>query len=240
MSIHISSDDVSTGTLYNGSINLDKTLFGNFSIDLQTVDTGSIPWMWNGCKALRIISYDGLDTENVTVNFDYATIGSSENTTAIADSFETTINTAMNGLLAGFARTVSVTYTSDAITGNNYYTFTFDQEVTMEYSYSGSTVKYVFGKSEDEKDTEFIVYSKYMTIDPKFIECYIDESPSEYNTSRGTFPTLLWSTKDSSLLGQEIEFVDETNTLTISLYRTNVPISPCPLPNKWDLIFSLI
>lgn len=238
MAIHISSNDVSTGTSYNGTFDIADTLIGTYGVDLQSVDTGNIPWMWNACKSLRIRSYDGLDTMEVTINFDYASIGTSTNTTTIANSLEASINDVMSILPGAYARTVSVVYTAAA--SGNYYTLTFDGQVTLVYSWSGSTAKYVFDKTNDETDTEFSFFSTFMTTSPKFIECYIDESQTEYNTSRGTYPTLLWATSDVEVTGQEIEFLTRTDILTISLYRTNVQIDPVPLSNSWDLIFSLI
>jgi hypothetical protein len=236
MSIHVSSEDVASGTRYNGTWNLPTSLFENYTLDSQYMDTSAIPWMWNGCKALRITSYDVLDTQETTVNFDYASIGLSNNTTTISSSFETTINNALNGLPGAFARSVTVTYTSD-VTGK-YYTFTFNGQVSLNYAYGGSTAKYVFGKRSDETDTVFYVNANFITTTPKFLEIYITQSNTKYNTSRSTYPTMLWSTGDFELTGQNFYFKTAVRTLTIAIFRTNIPIDPVPITNKWDIVFS--
>lgn len=236
MAIHVSGEDVATGSRYNGTWNLSSSIIDNYSINSQYMDTTAIPWMWSGCHTLRVISYDVLDTQEVTINFDYASIGSSTNTTTIAGSFQTTFNNALNGLPGAFARTCTVTYTSD--TTGNYYTFTFNGQVTLNYAYGGSTVKYVFGKTADETNSIFTVYTNYMTITPKFLEVYIAESNTQYNTSRGTHPTLLFSTGNFELTGQALFFKNSVDILTITIYRTNVPISQVPITNQWDIVFS--
>lgn len=235
MSVHISSDDVSSGSSYNGTFSFTETLLGLYKLETQYIDSTAIPWMWADCNGLLISATTGMDSDSGTVSFNYASIGSSSDTTAIAASFQSSVNAVTNAFVGAAARTCTVTYNSSL----NVFSFAFNGTVTMLFPSPESTSRYVFNKFSDTTGNTINLSATFIDVSPKFLEMYIDESITEYNTSRNSYPTILLSTFDSEFVNQEIEFINKTNTLTISIYRLNVPLAPVPITNKWDLIFSL-
>lgn len=229
MPYHIDSNESNSNVIYDDIWSFSSSLRGSYTVNAQYFGVGDIPWMWNGCHQLHVIS----GTSAGTISFDYANIGTSTNIANIATSFQNSINDVVNALPD--SRTCIVSYTSD--TTGTYFTFTFNDLVTLSFANGISTVKYVFNKTDNITSTAFTINTTYINTDPKFLEMYIAESITQYYNARGTYPTLLLSTKDTEFTGQEIVFREAVSNLNISIYRCNVPIV-CPITNKWDIILS--
>lgn len=235
MSIHLSSDDVSTGSIYDGSINYQETLTGSFKVNYQYISSTAIPWIWYECRMLRVTVNYGEGENFTNIPLDYESLQFEDDTSIIAASIQTSINAELNLFSEGYYRDCTVVYVP-VTNGSSYYTITFDDEVTINFDHDDCTARYVFNKFESWTGTEINIYDTFFTTSPKFLEMYIEESITEYTTSRNTYPTLLLSTGDAPTINQSVEFFNNTNTITFQIYRTNIPLSPCPIKNSWHLV----
>jgi hypothetical protein len=234
MSIHLFSNDYSSGSIYNGVWQVPTTLNKNYKVTYQYITVDSIPWIWNGIHQLVITA----GSSTGTVSFDYSTLAYETDTTIIANTLESNINTIVNAFPLTDARNCIVNYNAATLTDNAFYELTFDDNVVLKFSSTLSTSKYIFNIFTDQTISSINLYDTFIYTNPHFLDVYIDESSTQYITSRNTFPTLLWATNDVQFTGQEINFRGSTQSLTIKIYRQNIPISPVPIQGRWNLVFS--
>lgn len=230
MSIHIDSEDHNTpgGTRYNGIWTLNQSVSSEYTVIAQTMEVQDIPWCWTDTNEI-IISVEG--TEYVMAPFasaDLSTYQTSTNKTTLASYWQTRL-TAL-----GSAVTPSFTCTWTYSSSTDMFAVAFNKTVTILWS--ESPCRGWFAKTQDETSTLFNLNAAYITITPRLIYCVIEEGNSFYTTSNNFAPTLIFSTSDTELSGQEVVFDDQTKTFTLQLFLVNVTYSTVPLTAGWELI----
>lgn len=241
MSLHISSLDISSNDqIYDCTINLSETLSGAYNVDYQYIDNTNIPWIWNANYQLRVSQTDnGTNTWRKLISFQYPTIAFLDYATdgnTIATSLQNSINEQTNAvdIAPGVRRICTVTYRDE----NLRFDIDFDGPITLLWEDVDTSCGNIWQKTVNETGNSFQLPTTYMTVKPKFLEVDVAESSSYIITSRGTRPTMLWSTADQSLIDQQIEFLNSTNTFSVKIYRTNVPNDVVPIQNAWSIIIS--
>jgi hypothetical protein len=250
MSIFIHSSDYTSGNSSDGLWEFGVTLKGNYKVVSQVMDTQDYPWMLASQNQMVLQIHDPMNHSiftNFPVFLDYATIGIITDLQTIADSITTSIQDRIDivAALPGdsyAARTV----TNSIDTSNGTMTFHFDDIVDVLWQGDGShtfasTCNTALGKTPEtpnENDiTDLVISTATMVIDPKFLEVYIDESVTEIYNTHDTFPTLLFSTRDTEFTGQTFEIRNETTHLSIGIYKMG-SLVPIPLSGQWYLMIS--
>jgi len=244
MSIYINSDDYDSGSTSDGTWSINRTLNGQYNVINQQMEPQTIPWTWTGLVTLVFkTSGVGAPVNPYTIQVHLPTsIGLLSSLSAIATQIQTSIQSAFDtaeGVYAGYGRDVTVA--SDSILKT--ITLTFSDVVSLQWTSAFSTfnqsagIPIPSGSPTDLTDvTSIVLSSKYMSINPKYLEVFIEESSSQYTTSHSSVPTLLFSTKDSEFTDQSFYIRGNVNQLNISIYRINIHTSPVPLSGSWNLI----
>ena len=243
MSVFIKSSDVASGQSYNGTWTVPSTLQGTYSVNSQYMSlTGSVPWIWNETRAIRIRNYQWGQTHLIfnaivtNLNLDYQTIQNETNLTTIAssiyDSFFELFD-AQSGIDPSYQRIFSVT----ADTATNTIHLTFNQG--LDFLWPDSSSKYIFNKQDAaEEKLQTDVYLDMSNVgEPDSLEVVIPESASQIVTSHNTQPTLIFNVTGESLTGYKFSIRRPVSELNITLYRPNEPTIPCPVTKIWYLGF---
>lgn len=229
--IHISSEDVDSGNSYAGTWYINTTLQGLYNLKSQYMDTSIVPWIYSGCNNWRFTWQTITSTDSFSVS-DQAIY--SDDPTIQLNYISTQLNTILaQVVIDDIYVTANVVYNS--VTDE--FDVTFSESITVGWENDQCTTKYVFNKTGNETGFSISLSRKYLTTNPKWIECYITESSSQYITSRSNSPALLLSTKDNEFTDQEITIRNPTTSLNIQLHRTNIPNIPVPITSSWNLIF---
>lgn len=231
MAVYIDSNDIAeqdiSGTIKKDIYNLSSSLKGQYKLQQFNMDTDLIPWIFVGCDKL-FVEFDGSEYE---INFnefnDIESKGLLEDFNDICLWF---LNVFNHGYLEG-----EVEFSCEYNNIDNTITITSSEEITFMWNHELSSCSSVFGKTENETGTSFVLSAKYINTSPDTIACNISESSSNYITTSSTSPTLILSTL-LSFTGQEIIFSKETSQLSIYFYRLNIPQVSLPLTNKWQMI----
>jgi len=245
MSFFVYSQDYqSGGNSSEGIWAFSRNLRGTWKVTSQHMDSQNIPWVWTGANVMVMRIHDLMD-HNTYVTFEvyfqeaaYATeTDLSVVTTLLQNEIQAKIDS--EALTYPYAaRTVTATLDGNVI----HFVFSDDVDILWEgdADESGflSTINPAFGKvgTLNQLDTAgFDVTTLYMALDPKYLECYIDESSTILCTSHATAPTLLFSTRDGEFTGQSFTIPSPTNILTITLNRIGNTVNAVPLSANWYL-----
>lgn len=247
MSIFIHSYDHTTGTSSNGTWELGQSLIGNFRVTSQCMDTQTYPWLWSGQNQMVVKSFNPEDIEEfvifgITFN---ASLGLVSDLTEVATQIQNTMQAAfdLQGLSNIWAnRTITVTYNATTQT----LLFEIDDDpIDVLWTYNSgltvSTINFSFNLAPDVSDLInvdiFSISTVNMVTDPKFLEVYIEESPTQYINTHGTYPTLLFSTRDGEFTGQTFEIRTETTELNIRVCKMG-STEDYPLSGQWYLVIT--
>lgn len=233
----LKSEDVDSGTIYNGTWNMTTTVQGTNILIAQNFNAQDFYWMWSACNTMKIQcppNAGGVVIEEAVVNFD-VNLGKTDNIADIIAGMVDDIQDALDNLPVGYERNVSATYDSY----NKIITFQFDQPMWVLWgSDDTNTFKYIVNRTIDEVEATVLHFSSVrMTLSPTHICAVINESNTEIAVSNTSRPTLLLATSGEQLTGQQFNIKDSTLSLNISFYLINVPISPVPLTDNWVLAF---
>lgn len=222
--IHISSEDVSSGSSFNGVFTLSNTLSGNLTLKDSFVEAGEIPWLYTGCDVLRFTRVsDGMFFQiNLPQTSDDATA-----------SVELLIETQFDGTGA-FAGATVCTFVAA--------TKTYDVVVTdaITLIWPDSSARFVFKKEKSANEsnvTAFSLGANFVDNRPKYIEYHISETSSIGTSTHGSSADLFVSTFDDPVRNVTITLSSSHVTLDIEVRRVNVQQIPCPMTLKWDLMF---
>lgn len=241
MAIFIHSYDFSSGNSSNGTWEFGRTLRGNYRVDAQSMDTQTYPWMWTGQDTIVLRIHDPgnvIDSVEFPVTFPSA-IGLMSDKTEILNAMIAVIQVEIDtqALTEPYvARTVSGSVDPD----NQSLVFVFDDDpvdVMWASEEFDSTLNASVGKvgASNELDVSNWTLSYVdMVTDPRYLEVYIAESVTEYITTHGTYPTLLFSTRDSEFTGQTFEIRNDTTELTINVRKMG-SLTDIPLSGQWYL-----
>ncbi len=249
MSILVHSDDFKSGNSSDGVWDLGRNLKGSWTVVGQSMDTQTYPWMFSGQNTLCFVVHADRSVSGVEVlmraEFDYATIGSTSDLTVIANSMTATMQNMFD--TAAIDDPYAATTVSNTVnTGAHTMTFNFDAAVDVMWQQDfifETTVKPSFNLPSNYPNqlivTSFTISTTRMTVDPKYLFVYINESSSEYITTSASLPTLLFSTKDTEFIGQSVNIRNDTTSLTIKICRMH-ETAAVPINGEWYLILQRI
>jgi len=234
--IFIHSEDYNLGNSSNGIWQLGRNLKGSFKVVAQTMETQSYPWIWSGTNNLKINFPDDELNHSKVVSLDYS-LGNTVNYTEIQTLWEGNIQEKLDEIKSDTTGAVDVTV---AVTfSDNHFHFAFTGVPNVVQFLLGdveSTCAYAFNRNTTIANVNTIsIANTNMTIDPKYLFVYIEEANSELTTTHGAYPSILFSTKDSEFLGQNLAIRSPTNILTMQIRRMHQD-TPIPLSGQWYLI----
>lgn len=253
MSLLIQSEDVDTGTIYDGTWEMSASFSGLYEVSYMYWETITVPWIWTGVDQIQL-GYSNV-TNGSPVNYTYVLVDlnaaslstlttTGEVATAIKNAFATAISPDSNFSIVCVFHVDSLSYDV---------TFNFDNngdpgygKILLEWSNSLSTASGVFDKAVDEVSEDlangdavtFNLSSQHvLETDPKFLLLTIDESNSQIVSScTNTKGTIIVATSDLPVTGQIVRFNTRQNQLNIGVYRTNISNSTVPVGTIWNLI----
>lgn len=252
MSFFIDSDDYKDGgSSSNGTWIFNRSVKGNWNVIAQQMETQTYAWMSenNNIMVMQIHNpMNLLETVLFEITFD-PSIGLLTDINEIAIQMTAAIQAAIDEVAVGdhtyAARLVDYTAVNNEIV----FIFSDDPVDVLWQGFSDpptvltSTCNIPLGRAADTPDelaidtlTITADTTSTMVTDPKYLECYITESNTQFASSHGTKPTLLFSTRDGEFTGQTFTIPDHTNTLTIQIKRKGDSL-PIPLSGKWYLAF---
>lgn len=236
MAIHIGSENVESGTRYNGVWSLSSPIKGTYKVVGQSVRDQTIPW---STLQNRNLNFDHTVDEDVH-NHEVVLLSDA----AIEDGLLTAID--MEAIAEAFqyrfdelgdevVDTWSVTVTLQ--NENTEMIWTWSEEVTIHWD--DSSIAKMFHKTGDETGTVFVVSTKYITPYPKLLYVTLEEADSLYVVTSqeplGLKPTLLFSTQDTELLNQNVVLNSVTSEITFKIYLINMTNEPVALTKGWEL-----
>jgi hypothetical protein len=232
MSVLIDSEDVESGFRYDGVWHLHSSIKGEYSIVDQLVEVGVTPWMWADCNQIKY-EIDGFTYHHhLFRDLQEADAETSTNKITLASYIQTSLQDQSGELPLG-ADPWSVTCVY------NFDTDTFDVQFSMvtELIWSESTCAGLFNKLQDSETGTFFQWSAAnVTNTPRYLFLKIAECTSTYITDNNTTPSLVLSGENYTISGQNIMFLDSTDTLTIKVYLPNISLSPVPLKTGWEML----
>jgi hypothetical protein len=244
MSVYINSDDVYSGTSYNGRYNLSRQLFGQYT--LQDYDFNSTISNWCNSTNNQLLVTDPNNIGLPAVNVIFGNISSGA-TGDIISWFETAFSQLNDN---GYSITFNTTYNASL----DRYTTTFARELAVSYYGPGestgpdmeSTIAPLFdwtpngdGVLFTQPFTEFVISGKNFGI-PHFLEVICPQMRSRLYTSTATNPSFIISTSDHKVTGQSISIPIPTNYLDLQITKAGYENTTYTLINNFSLIFKPI
>jgi hypothetical protein len=225
--IHINSNDVNSGTSYQGQWDLSQSITGRITVVSHYIESGDIPWVYPGCNGLSVLQ-TALPNALETAVFDVQTSDAEVDVIAAINATFDAIS-----YLAGTSTVF--------IPADREYEVTLSESVVLEWTKAGSTAKYVFGKrnSADEVGTVFRLSARDIESRPKYLDVHVQEASSSAVGSRLDPGDLFISTFDQEVRGGYIILNSSTRSLNIEFRRMNVPQFACPMELIWDMIFTI-
>lgn len=236
MGFIIISEDVTTGTIYDGTWTLSRPVVGHFKLISQYIYPQDIYWMWSANNVIKFRFTKGVDTFNCTVTLP-TTYTNTNQFQDISESWGTAIQTELDALAP------DVNVEVHLLDQDTYYDLSFTGDMdftTILWEDPACTSAPVFDKQTNETDlnSEFAInYTQAMQTVPEFLECKIEESTSETLTTHDSVTNLIFKTTGEFISGQTINFRVATQTLTIKFYRTGDNTNPVYLQHNWHLFF---
>lgn len=244
MAIFIHSDDFkSGGSSSNGEWTIGRNMKGNWAITTQQMDDQTFPWLWDGVNTMVMEIHNPENLlESTVFEIEFPpSIGLLTDVTDIANNLAATMQARIDEIKIDDAwadRTVEVA------AGDGEIVFDFGEDrvdiLWQGYDVYVSTVNVPFGRtstSANQLAIQFLtVSSTNMITDPKYLEVYIAESNTQYATSHGTKPNLLFSTRDGQFTAQSFSIPRDTNSLNIQVKRMSHSYE-LPLSGRWYLSF---
>jgi hypothetical protein len=235
MTIHLSSENYSTtignGHSYDGTWKLTNTIQGQYKIIEQYIDTTEIPWI--------TVPYDHVD-----INFNSHSVGFELFASNISDyqyntnleEIRAAIQSKFQSVADPFGDPYTITVTIN--TTLKAFVLTFSEPVTIEYNQM--KLRYIF-ETETVSTTATTFYWYYKNIDvTPHLFVKIPEV-SSYILERDSSDTaIIFHTDNNPLVGMNITIRNETDELTISIYRSSMPEDPIEITNVWSLILQFM
>lgn len=221
--IHISSNDVISGTSYDGTFEYNTPLGGSVVCRGHYIEDGPIPWIYDGCNALRITN--AASTLQETVAFP----ASFSDTTAA--NVIAMINAAFDAI-SFLAGTVTV-YNA----ATNSYDVTISDNSLLQWETSSSAP--VFKKTSDEIAVAgaFSLSAEHIDDRPKYLEFQISSISSNSQATRSIASDFFISTFDEPVINWSITLDSTSSSSQIKIFRPHAHTVVCPVTLKWDLIF---
>lgn len=237
MSIHIDSEDYTTGSRYNGVWTFSRDLYGVYTVISQSFEVQDIPWVWEAVDQMRFtiegvpISFALFVPADINVILAYTTKAE------VASYMQTRINyVAANENPTAPEWSVTVTY--NATTDNFQLTFICADTVDVAVDWEHSTCRGIFGAQNVNATFGYIhtFTAGFVRLDPKYVYLSIAEARSRFLTTQNFSPNLILSTYDTELTGQKVQFEASSVSLTMKTYLVNICYEPVPLTAGWELV----
>jgi len=249
MSFFVHSDDFkSGGSSSDGTWNFGRNVRGNWDVIGQHMDNQNIPWLWDGTNFMVMRIHDPADETGLTYTTFEITFNPSIGFLSNVDDIAAAMITEIQDTTAAIAiddpyAARTLTYIYDSATETLTFHFV---EGPVDIMWQGapvdlaSTINVPLGKDSTTANelnvSDLAVSTHNMVTDPKYVECYIAESNTQFATSHGTTPTLMFSTRDGEFTGQTFAIPKDTHNLSIQIKRMS-DSSIVPLSGTWYLIF---
>lgn len=227
MSIHLCSQDIHEGNIYDGTWTFNKNLTGSYQIDYQHMIPSNIPWVYPGCNELYIVNA-AIPSQNGTVSFPTSYDDDS-------DAVQLWFINAVDDL--GWVAILGSSY--DAAT--NRYSFEFDKLVNIYTSPDQSSIAPVFDwvyntPLHTNPVTSFTFSGKYINSLPNILEVHSSSIESEVINANGDNPAFFIATNGLTIQNQQVNILNNTNELDLQLYRPNNHSSPINIYSHYDVI----
>lgn len=235
MMIHIASEELTSGTIYNGVWTLSRKISGNYKVLYQQMDISDVPWISSNTQNIHFKLEGGFYHINFALfpGNDLATYSYSDDLNAIA----TYIRNRVNSEFTAYSAPIQMTsITVDAV--NERFVLQFDSN-NVHIMWNNSTSASIFKGSGETAASS----TQYMSTKNITLSCHlfmkIEESVSTVVTSNGDIDcSLIFHTYDTPLTSQAVNFRVPTSTLTISFYRASFPTDPVPITGDWELVLA--
>lgn len=221
--IFINSVKNSSGNSYDGSWNLSKDVQGYYNVLYTHVDDTDVPICYEGVNSLVVIRTS--NSVQTVIHFDDL---SSDTTTDV----ETWLEAGLGDLLADIGVTIN---SATANSGGLTYTLDFDLSVTLKFSATGSTAKYLFGAT-DLTGTSITISGANINNRPKYLGLCITEATQIFAQAGTNNVNCLISSVDDLVKGTIVYIPTETSSLTIKLVRLNAPDVAVPFSGVWSVV----
>lgn len=229
MAYYIDSNDLSSGTVSNGTWNFSESIpNGYYKVLYQSFTLQDFPWMWSDCNNLVITTDTEAGEVSITVTWPtYIGLYSS-----MLD-----VRTAFSDIITPLFAAVNPIQTVEYDSTTNVITISWTNNVNVLWGSALSTFKYVANKFTTEFNiTQLQISCTNMTLLPDYLETYLNESTTIINTTHDTAPTFLWLT-NGQFLNQNFRIENNPSSLNVSIFRSNVPIAEIPLSGGWKFVF---
>lgn len=228
MSIHIDSETYSSGTIYNGIWSFPSSISGSYEIIEQYIDANPIPWINSTNNHVYMFKDTFVFSFQLFKDEDFNTYRTNNNTTDIGNYILNRFNEIGVDLGNLFSVTMNINYTTET------YDFTFNEPVTLRYSYWNMSDIFNTGV-EDVLGTEFSWSFKNIDLYPH-LYLKISESTTSIDEPDTQNAAIIFHTQGNPLIGMNVSFINLVNELNIAIYRRSMPDNPVEINNKWDLI----
>lgn len=260
MSIVIQSEDLDSGSVYDGTWKMSDNFIGNYTLNYIYFDKGDqvIPWIWDGVDKIRYYSSDWVADTLVyqprTCNLNGPSIGQLTTTSDIQNAIRVAFYDSMPQPEQE-DWTIDCVYQPDQLAYLLSFKFTpasldFPKWAAIKIVWDDvhSTASGIFDKTGTQEVTElrnqdtayfYLPASHVGDNDPKYVLFKIDEAATRIiGSCANTNGTFIVSTAGIPFTGQSCSFIDYTNELNISIYRTNIPNNVLPLNAIWSMILT--
>lgn len=251
MSIYINSNDVYSGTSYDGRFYFSRTFSGQFV--LQDYNLNNLISNWCNSTNNILYCYPSFNNSLPAVRVSFANINSS-NPEDIKNWFETAFQQLINAW-AGLTCAVTYNYNTDI------YTITFNHsvffgillpseiELPEDPDEIGSTIAELFNWSPNGSgllpnsgntalDPHSVFHISGINFGtPHYLEVKCPQITSKFYTSKTSNPSFILSTRDDKILGQKIYIPAPVNYLDLKVYKSGYYNSTYNLNNEYDIIF---
>ena len=223
----INSNEVSTGTSYDGEYTFSRDFSGYFKMLYYWLDDGNIPICYYGINSV-VIYKNSAPTILKTLYFDDL---SSDDPTDVAAWFTSSF-AALSGLLG-------VTLSSVLQQADGSYQCIFSAAITFVLSSPSSSASNIFGNS-DLTGSTINFANENINARPKFIGVKLGQAAQITSYGLNSNINLYLSTKDDLSLNQIISFESEQNVLDLQIARINAPLVACPLTLDFIIILQAV
>lgn len=219
----ISSQDIQTGKIFDGQWTISNTVNGAFALQHFELDSGDIPFIYNGCKLMKVTD-DVLATPPVDVLF---TDQSDPDPAIVSAQLESDLN----------AQVPALTWTVTHDLATKKYTFSALTAFTIDWL--------EFGKVSGEQGSTLSVlttsFSDYQFSRPEVFTMNFQETASSLSASNPVLRGDLLVPLNTSVnfhVDAVLSFNFAVTSLNISFFRLNVPGFSVPFERNWTVTFA--
>lgn len=216
----------SSSSFAEPTVNFSSPIVGSYQILHTDVEDGRFPVIWNACNILHV-TRDSDSSDWIVALPDL-------NTSEIADVI-TYFQTYLEADLTFLTGSSTVMATSD---DGATYTITFSEDLTFALSNPSSSLSQIFGYDDISTSSNILTVPGYHLDDrPHMIAIDVQQAADKMAFGgSANYANLIVSTRDESLVGHYLNFPTTISSLTMRVYRLNVPNVICPMNLPFKII----